>query len=82
MAAPGSSLLAAARSAGLPIASSCGADGLCGSCGLRVTRGADSLSPETSEEQRIKLRNRIDPSLRLACRTTVGGDVDVTSSYW
>jgi ferredoxin len=79
---PGTTLLAAARRAGLPIASACGADGLCGRCGVRVTAGIESLSPEDSEEARVKRRNRVDPSLRLACRAMLAGDVEVTAAYW
>ena len=55
---------------------------MCGRCGLRVTAGVETLSPEDSEEVRVKRRNRVDPSLRLACRTTLTGDVEVTAAYW
>jgi 2Fe-2S ferredoxin len=80
--ASGTSLLDAARRAGLPVASACGADGLCGRCGMRVLAGEAHLSAETPGESRIKQRNRIAPELRLACRASVGGDVEVTAPYW
>lgn len=86
VAAAGTSLMAAVQRAGLPLAGACGADGLCGRCGLRVTAGAELLSPETSQETHAKHRNRIDASLRLACCAVVSGaapgDVDVTAAYW
>ena len=78
----GTTILEAARRAGLPMASSCGADGICARCGLRVLAGARGLSPETEPETRQKQRNRIDPSLRLACRAEAFGDVEVTAGYW
>jgi ferredoxin len=78
----GTTLLEAARRAGLPMASACGADGLCARCGVRVIAGAGSLSPETEAEARQKRRNRIDPALRLACRAAATGDVEVTAGYW
>jgi ferredoxin len=80
--ARGTTLLDAARRAGLPIASACGADGLCGRCGVRILAGAGALSPETPAERERKRSNRIDPSLRLACRAAALGDVEVTAAYW
>ena len=72
----------AVKRAGLPIAEACGADGLCGRCGVRVIGAADALSEETGTEKDAKLRNRIDPALRLACLVQVAGDIDVTADYW
>jgi ferredoxin len=80
--APGTSLLDAARRAGLPMASACGADGICGRCGVRVLAGAAELTGENASETEVKRRNRIDPELRLACRAGVHGPVEVTASYW
>ena len=78
----GTTLLAAAREAGLPMASACGAHGLCARCGVRVLAGAEALSPEQDDERRAKARNRIDPAQRLACRARVSGDVELTATYW
>jgi len=78
----GTTLLDAALGAGLPVARSCGADGVCARCGLRIVEGADSLSPEAPDETRIKQRNRIDAELRLACRAKIHGDVVATAQYW
>jgi uncharacterized 2Fe-2S/4Fe-4S cluster protein (DUF4445 family) len=79
---PGTTLLEAAREAGLPMASACGADGICGRCGVRVLTGVAALSAETGPERLVKQRNRIDPAARLACRARVSGDVEVTAAYW
>lgn len=81
-AAHGTTVLAIVRRAGLPLASGCGSEGLCGRCGVRVIAGASALSPETELEARIKARNRVDPVLRLACQANVEGDVEITASYW
>lgn len=78
----GTSLLEAARQAGLPVASACGADGVCARCGLEILEGADALPPETEREQDIKQRNRVAASLRLSCYIDVAGDMTVTAPYW
>jgi ferredoxin len=78
--AAGTTLLDAAHLAELPVAGSCGADGVCGRCGLEILAGRQSA--ETERERDIKARNRIDPKLRLACRLTVSGDLTVTAPYW
>ena len=80
--APGTTLWEAARRAGLPMASACGASGICGRCGVQVLAGVEAVSAETRNESEVKRRNRIDPGWRLACRTEVAGDVEVTASYW
>jgi uncharacterized 2Fe-2S/4Fe-4S cluster protein (DUF4445 family) len=78
----GTNLLEAVRSAGLPIASACGAGALCGRCGLRVLRGDSALGAESQAETDAKRRNRVADGLRLACRVAVEGDLEVTASYW
>jgi ferredoxin len=80
--ARGSTLLDAARRAGLPLASACGAEGLCARCGLEVLEGAEALGAEGEDERRSKQRNRIDPRQRLACRAVLGADARVRASYW
>ena len=80
---PGQTLHDAVLQAGLPIASACGADGVCGRCGVTVLAGAEQLPPETPLERDLKQRNRVDPAQRLACRVVLeGGALDVTASYW
>jgi len=80
--AAGTTLLAAARRAGLPLASACDGDGLCGRCGVTPLAGAGALSPEDAAEARARRRNRGAPGERLACRATVSSDVFVTAGYW
>jgi ferredoxin len=80
--AAGTTLREAAARAGLPVASACGADGVCGRCGMRILAGAAALSPETCEESLVKRRNRVDPAQRLSCRAAVLGDVAASATYW
>lgn len=76
----GTLLIDAVREAGLPIASPCGDDLICGKCGVRVLCG--SLAREKPVERDAKKRNRIDPALRLACAVRVKDDLVVTADYW
>lgn len=78
----GTTLLEAAKRAGLPMASACGAYGLCGRCGVDVMEGATALSPESSLDSDVKRRNRVAAEQRLACRARVQGPVEITASYW
>ncbi len=78
----GTTLLEAARRAGLPVASACGADGICARCGLEILEGADTIPPETERERDVKRRNRIDAGLRLSCYIDIAGDMTVTAPYW
>ena len=78
----GSSLLEAARGVGLPVASACGADGICGRCGMRILHGGDMLAPESASERAIKARNRVGADLRLACRVRVTTPLVATATYW
>lgn len=78
----GTTLLEAARSAGLPLASACGAEGLCGRCGLEILDGGAGLGAECEEERQSKRRNRVDPRQRLACCVKLSADARVRASYW
>jgi ferredoxin len=78
----GTTLLDAARSAGLPIASACTGRGLCARCDLEILRGQGSLSPESADERETRERNGIPPAWRLACQARVGGRVVATAKYW
>ncbi len=71
----GSTLLEAARAAGLAIDAPCGGAGTCGSC--RVV-AAGSLEPPTRTERELLGGAGLSAGKRLACRARVSGDVTVT----
>ena len=76
----GTLLIDAVRRAGLPIASPCGDDLICGRCGVRVLSG--EVSREAPVERDAKVRNRVPPEQRLACAIRVRGDLVITADYW
>ncbi len=77
---PGTRLIDAIRRAGLPIASPCGDDLICGKCGVRIVSGA--VSREAEVERDAKERNRVPTELRLACAIRVRDDLIVAADYW
>jgi uncharacterized 2Fe-2S/4Fe-4S cluster protein (DUF4445 family) len=65
-------LLEAAKSAGVDLASSCGGDGLCGKCRVIVRQGNVTAQPTS-----LLTREEIRRGYALACETQVAGDVEV-----
>lgn len=78
----GTSLLEAARRAGLPVARACGGEASCARCGLLIVEGSDGLAPESEHERDAKRSNRVDAELRLSCLLRVAGDLTVSAPYW
>ncbi len=63
------------KHAKVELAATCGGQGTCGTCALRVFDGASSLSPMQNLEQVTLKNTRKDISLyRLTCQTSVVGD--------
>ena len=76
----GARLIQAIRDAGMPIASPCGDDLICGKCAVRILDGA--VSREAAIETSAKRRNGIAPEQRLACAIRVHNDLRLTADYW
>ena len=69
---PGENLLQAAMEAGIHVNASCGGGGTCGKCKVKILRGsADSPKhPKLSQWE-------YDEGYRLACLTSIQGDIDI-----
>ena len=65
-------LLEAAKTAGVDLASSCGGDGLCGKCRVIVRQGNVTAQPTS-----LLSREEIRQGYVVACQTKVAGDVEV-----
>lgn len=70
----GSTLLDAARAAGIEIDAPCGGTGTCGSCRVRAT---GALSAMSGSERELLGGAGVTAGKRLACRTRVEGDATV-----
>lgn len=78
----GANLRQALVDAGRTVASSCGGEGVCGKCWMKIIEGDKNLSPETEDEKFLKSQNRLGPIYRISCQTQVLGDVKVDAPYW
>ncbi len=70
---PGTTLLDAARQAGVMIASICGGDGICGRCRVQIRSGTVDAAPTA-----LLTRDEIQAGYVLACQTRVTEAVEVT----
>jgi uncharacterized 2Fe-2S/4Fe-4S cluster protein (DUF4445 family) len=71
----GSTVMDAARAAGVGITSVCGGQGTCGRCRVMVTAGP--VGEPVDADRRAFTRPELDAGYRLACRTPVTGDLTV-----
>ncbi|MCG6987467.1 MAG: ASKHA domain-containing protein [Gemmatimonadetes bacterium] len=69
--APGTTLLAAAAWADVPVASTCGGFGTCGECRVRILEGR---APVADEDRDLLSPGLIGEGWRLACRHSLHGD--------
>lgn len=79
---PDQSLMRSLLDAGVPVASSCGGDGICGKCQLKIIKGDENLNPPTTEERLLRDQGRVKPGYRLSCQVHPTGDVEVDAAYW
>lgn len=78
----GANLMKSLLDKGLPVASSCDGDGVCGKCKIVIIKGPENLSRENETEVFLKKKNQIPAEMRISCQTQVLGDVTVDATYW
>jgi uncharacterized 2Fe-2S/4Fe-4S cluster protein (DUF4445 family) len=69
---PGTTILEAAKTAGVDLTSSCGGDGLCGKCRVIVRKGNVQATPTS-----LLTREEIQQGYVLACETRITEDVEL-----
>jgi adenylate cyclase len=74
---PGTTILEASRSAGIPHASICGGRGRCSTCRVRISEGLERLPPASEQERKVLDRVGAPPNVRLACQTRPTASVAV-----
>ncbi len=69
------SILNASLGAGIPHTHVCGGRARCSTCRVLVTQGVENCRPRNADEARLARTKGFSPQIRLACQTTVTGDV-------
>lgn len=78
----GVNLMEALLAGGLPVASSCRGEGVCGKCRIEIVEGNKNLSKQTDLELFLRDRHSIPKESRVSCQVQVLGDITVNTSYW
>lgn len=78
----GSNLMKSLLDAGLPVASSCNAEGVCGKCRIEVVAGLENLSAKQELEIFLIEKYQLKNNERISCQCQVLGDVSVQTKYW
>ena len=78
----GTTILAAANQAEVPLGQSCSGDGTCGWCRVTILSGAEHLGSPSPLERKLRESGHHLPDERVACLATVHGDILVTTTYW
>lgn len=84
-ATPENSVMKILQQNNIPVASSCGGEGICLKCKIEVIDGREKLSPPTQLEQLAHAKGALSPRHRLSCQCRLvagAGDVTIDTSYW
>lgn len=79
---PGANLMKSLLSAGLPVASSCLGDGICGKCRIYIIEGFENLTGVNAAESILRDRLKVPRDMRISCQTGIIGDIRIDASYW
>ncbi len=75
-------LMEALTEAEIPVASSCGGNGVCTKCLVKVIEGRENLSPENDLEQDMRDIHGYERNQRMSCQAHVCGDIKIDADYW
>ena len=79
----GANVMRELMKAGVPVASSCNGEAVCGKCKVEAnTETGQVLSKETLAESILKQKLNIASSLRLSCQLKATVDMVLRTSYW
>ena len=78
----GANLMESLLKAGLPVASSCNGDGVCGKCRMRLTPKKGAASEVQELEFFLIQKYQLSQIERIACQVSVLEDLTVETTYW
>jgi adenylate cyclase len=74
---PAETILQASLRAGIPHTHVCGGKARCSTCRVLILEGLEHCDSRNPREQALATRLGFDPAIRLACQTTITGDVSL-----
>ncbi|MCB0393121.1 MAG: (2Fe-2S)-binding protein [Bdellovibrionales bacterium] len=66
----------------IPVASSCGGEGVCTKCILDIVEGRENLSKPNELELDLIDIHDIPKNKRVSCQTEIFGDITIDAPYW
>lgn len=66
----------------IPVASSCGGDGVCAKCKILIIDGIYNLDPPNPLEDKLALKGNKSTNERFSCQVQVKGDLLIDTPYW
>lgn len=78
----GANLMQVLLDSDIAVASSCGGEGVCCKCVIRIMEGKENLSPMNDLEKDLREMHDVARNERVSCQTTVLGDITVDADYW
>ncbi len=78
----GANLFEVLNENGIPVASSCGGEGVCIRCMVKIIEGKENLSPEEDLEIDMKEIHDVTGPMRMSCQTRILGDIVIDTDYW
>jgi adenylate cyclase len=73
----GTPILHASLQNGIPHTHVCGGNARCSTCRVLIVQGVENCCPRNEREQKMAERRNFGPTVRLACQTTICGDVSL-----
>lgn len=78
----GQTLMKALLEKQVPVASSCGGEGVCGKCRIQVLEGIENLSSKTELELSLQKKYHLKENERISCQSRICGDLKLRTTYW
>lgn len=75
---PNQTILEAALNSDINHPHICGGHALCSSCRVRIAKGIENCMSRNEKEKYVATKLGFTPELRLACQTTIKGDISIT----
>lgn len=76
----GANLFKTLKENGVPIASSCNGDGVCGKCVVHIEKG--ELAKPNPLEITLQQKYKLESGQRISCQCAIMSDLKIKTTYW